>query len=70
MAHFGFVCSSPIGRRRSRTVGPKPVPRYLFPQGPLSAMLTNNLISAETFLSHRGSDCGIANINIGSNFQT
>ena len=29
-------------------------------------MFTNNLISAETFLSHRGSDCGIANINIGT----
>src|SRR5438045_6255664 len=25
-----------------------------------------NLVSAETFLSHRGSDCGIANINIGT----
>ena len=29
-------------------------------------MFTTNLISAETFLSHRGSDCGIANINIGT----
>jgi len=29
-------------------------------------MFTANLISAETFLSHRGSDCGIANINIGT----
>ena len=36
------------------------------PQGLSSAMFTNNLISAETFLSHRGSDCGIANINIGT----
>ena len=25
-----------------------------------------NLIAAETFLSHRGSDCGIANVNIGT----
>jgi aldehyde dehydrogenase (NAD+) len=36
------------------------------PQGLSSAIFTNNLISAETFLSHRGSDCGIANVNIGT----
>ncbi|HEX8985606.1 MAG TPA: aldehyde dehydrogenase family protein [Bryobacteraceae bacterium] len=36
------------------------------PQGLSSAMFTTNLISAETFLSVRGSDCGIANINIGT----
>ncbi|HUI77166.1 MAG TPA: aldehyde dehydrogenase family protein, partial [Bryobacteraceae bacterium] len=36
------------------------------PQGLSSSMFTTNLISAETFLSHRGSDCGIANINIGT----
>lgn len=36
------------------------------PQGLSSAMFTNNLMSAETFLSTRGSDCGIANINIGT----
>jgi aldehyde dehydrogenase (NAD+) len=36
------------------------------PQGLSSAMFTTNLISAETFLSHRGSDCGIVNINIGT----
>jgi aldehyde dehydrogenase (NAD+) len=36
------------------------------PQGLSSAMFTTNVISAETFLSHRGSDCGIANINIGT----
>ncbi|MFC2092037.1 aldehyde dehydrogenase family protein, partial [Elusimicrobiota bacterium] len=35
-------------------------------QGLSSAIFTNNLRSAETFLSHRGSDCGIANINIGT----
>ncbi len=35
-------------------------------QGLSSAMFTGSLISAETFLSHRGSDCGIANINIGT----
>jgi len=36
------------------------------PQGLSSAMFTTNLISAERFLSHAGSDCGIANINIGT----
>jgi aldehyde dehydrogenase (NAD+) len=36
------------------------------PQGLSSAMFTSSLVSAETFLSHRGSDCGIANINIGT----
>ena len=36
------------------------------PQGLSSSLFTNSLISAETFLSHRGSDCGIANINIGT----
>ena len=36
------------------------------PQGLSSAMFTNNLIWSETFLSARGSDCGIANINIGT----
>jgi aldehyde dehydrogenase (NAD+) len=36
------------------------------PQGLSSAMFTTNLLSAERFLSHEGSDCGIANINIGT----
>jgi aldehyde dehydrogenase (NAD+) len=36
------------------------------PQGLSSSIFTNNLIAAETFLSHRGSDCGIANVNIGT----
>jgi aldehyde dehydrogenase (NAD+) len=36
------------------------------PQGLSSAMFTTNLIAAETFLSPLGSDCGIANINIGT----
>jgi len=36
------------------------------PQGLSSAIFTTNLIAAETFLSHRGSDCGIANVNIGT----
>jgi aldehyde dehydrogenase (NAD+) len=36
------------------------------PQGLSSAMFTSSLRSAEMFLSHAGSDCGIANINIGT----
>ncbi len=36
------------------------------PQGLSSAIFTTNLVTAETFLSHRGSDCGIANVNIGT----
>ncbi len=36
------------------------------PQGLASAMFTDSLSSAETFLSARGSDCGIANINVGT----
>ena len=36
------------------------------PQGLSSAVMTQNLREAETFLSHWGSDCGIANVNIGT----
>jgi len=36
------------------------------PQGLSSALFSNSLVAAETFLSHRGSDCGIANVNIGT----
>ncbi len=36
------------------------------PQGLSSAIFTTNVLTAETFLSHRGSDCGIANVNIGT----
>ncbi|MEX2456019.1 MAG: aldehyde dehydrogenase family protein, partial [Balneolaceae bacterium] len=35
-------------------------------QGLSSSMFTLNMREAENFLSHRGSDCGIANINIGT----
>lgn len=35
-------------------------------QGLSSALFTNNLRHAERFLSYAGSDCGIANINIGT----
>lgn len=36
------------------------------PQGLSSAIFTTDLRESEIFLSHRGSDCGIANINIGT----
>ena len=36
------------------------------PQGLSSAIFTSNLYDAETFLSTRGSDCGIANVNVGT----
>jgi len=36
------------------------------PQGLSSAIMTTNMREAERFLSHAGSDCGIANVNIGT----
>ena len=36
------------------------------PQGLSSALFTRNLLEAEQFLSASGSDCGIANVNIGT----
>jgi aldehyde dehydrogenase (NAD+) len=35
-------------------------------QGLSSAIFTDSMRSAEEFLSHEGSDCGIANVNIGT----
>lgn len=36
------------------------------PQGLSSAIMTLNMRESEQFLSHAGSDCGIANVNIGT----
>src|SRR5207249_4843687 len=36
------------------------------PQGLSSAIFSRNLLETEKFLSHEGSDCGIANVNIGT----
>jgi aldehyde dehydrogenase (NAD+) len=36
------------------------------PQGLSSAIMTNDLKESEAFLSNAGSDCGIANVNIGT----
>jgi aldehyde dehydrogenase (NAD+) len=35
-------------------------------QGLSSAIFTDSFRAAETFLAHSGSDCGIANVNIGT----
>jgi aldehyde dehydrogenase (NAD+) len=35
-------------------------------QGLSSSIISNNIIETEAFLSHWGSDCGIANVNIGT----
>jgi aldehyde dehydrogenase (NAD+) len=36
------------------------------PQGLSSAIMTDSIREAELFLSAEGSDCGIANVNIGT----
>ena len=36
------------------------------PQGLSSAIFTNDVREAEQFMSVRGSDCGIANVNVGT----
>jgi aldehyde dehydrogenase (NAD+) len=36
------------------------------PQGLSSAIFTNDVREAELFVSARGSDCGIANVNLGT----
>ena len=36
------------------------------PQGLSSAIFSKNMLETEKFLSHQGSDCGIANVNIGT----
>jgi aldehyde dehydrogenase (NAD+) len=36
------------------------------PQGLSSAIFSNNIRETEAFLSHSGSDCGIANVNVGT----
>lgn len=36
------------------------------PQGLSSSIFSNNMRETELFLSHEGSDCGIANVNIGT----
>jgi aldehyde dehydrogenase (NAD+) len=40
------------------------------PQGLSSSIFTNNMRESEQFLSAAGSDCGIANVNIGGEKET
>ncbi|EQD71076.1 aldehyde dehydrogenase, partial [mine drainage metagenome] len=36
------------------------------PQGLSSSIFTRDLLESEYFISHRGSDCGIVNVNTGT----
>ncbi len=49
-----------------KTIGEAIAMQNGVPQGLSSSIITNNLREAEQFLSNAGSDCGIANVNIGT----
>lgn len=49
-----------------KTIGEAIAIQNNVPQGLSSSIMTLNMREAEQFLSHRGSDCGIANVNIGT----
>jgi aldehyde dehydrogenase (NAD+) len=49
-----------------KTIEEAVVMQNAVPQGLSSSLFTNNMREMELFLSHAGSDCGIANINIGT----
>jgi aldehyde dehydrogenase (NAD+) len=51
---------------RFRTLGEAIAALNAVPQGLSSAIFTNHVVEAEEFLSVRGSDCGIANVNTGT----
>jgi aldehyde dehydrogenase (NAD+) len=51
---------------RFRTMEEAVVQLNAVPQGLSSSIFTNHLLEAEEFLSASGSDCGIANVNIGT----
>ena len=51
---------------RFRTIGEAVANLNAVPQGLSSAIFTNHLLEAESFLSASGSDCGIANVNTGT----
>ncbi len=51
---------------RFRTLGEAVAALNSVPQGLSSAIFTNHVVEAEEFLSVRGSDCGIANVNTGT----
>ena len=56
MATVSFVAREDISSKPSRRKSSKPT----------SAIFTSDLREAELFLSPAGSDCGIANVNIGT----
>jgi len=51
---------------RYRTLGEAILFQNAVPQGLSSAIFTDDIREAETFLSAWGSDCGIANVNVGT----
>ena len=51
---------------RYATIGDAIAQNNAVPQGLSSSIFTNSLRTAEAFLSAAGSDCGIANVNIGT----
>ena len=61
---YGSASSSP--RESVEELGEAMALHNGVPQGLSSAIFTDHVREAEYFLSHRGSDCGIANVNIGT----
>jgi aldehyde dehydrogenase (NAD+) len=51
---------------RYRTIGQAIRYQNDVPQGLSSGIFTDSVAEAEEFLSYRGSDCGIANVNLGT----
>jgi aldehyde dehydrogenase (NAD+) len=61
---YGSASSSP--KEAVEEIGEAVALHNGVPQGLSSAIFTEHVREAEYFLSHRGSDCGIANVNIGT----
>jgi len=68
--HYPIVCSETFAPIlyliKYQTIEEAIEKQNAVPQGLSSAILTNNLRESELFLSQEGSDCGIANVNIGT----
>ncbi len=68
--HYPIVCSETFAPIlyliKYQTIEEAIEKQNAVPQGLSSAILTNNLRESELFLSQAGSDCGIANVNIGT----
>ncbi len=69
-AHFEIVCNETFAPIlyliKYSTIEEAIEIQNAVPQGLSSAIMTTNLRESELFLSHAGSDCGIANVNIGT----